>query len=95
MTIKPGSQTTEFWVIVATLIVDAGLAIAQALGLHISVDASHTLLLAQALPVAYATLRTWLKAHGVTVPSDPSQVPDLGTPVALPAAPDSPAVSAI
>lgn len=84
-----GTQTSEFWLIVATLILTLARAVATAFGLHFSPGVDAEINIATALPAIYAALRTWLK---INVPTIGNELPDLTD---GPAAPSSPSAGAI
>ena len=78
--IKPGYLTTEFALVVAgmlvALTVRLGLITPQGAPLATQETAQTVAtLVIGALPVVYATLRTWLKAHAPILPELPATVP--------------------
>jgi hypothetical protein len=82
-----GANTSEFWLVVAAIILTVARAVATSLGLHFSPGADAQLNIATALPAIYAVARTWLKVHIPTVgnalpaePSMPSFAPDVPQP---------------
>lgn len=70
--VKPGQQTTEFWIAVAVMLVNTGAAVGLLIGNKIGAGAAMTYLTAGNGGVAglYALARTWLKGK-VTVGNPP------------------------